>query len=362
MSDKEGENSGVVEPGYLKRFQQYFEKNLEKKVAIFTHLGPDPDGIGAMMGMSWLLDKAYGIQSDLFCSGSISHPQNMAMVNLLDPVLRSAEEYKAEDYALNVLVDTVPSHAGVGTHTVKFDIIVDHHKDLANSSEGLIVNLNAGSACGTVYDIIKNLKLKFSDDNDNDSRVATAMMVGITTDTDHMMSEETTQYEFDAWSELFEYRNTASLKKIVNYERPQLWVTAEADAVRRVVISDAIAVVSMGILPSKHRDLLADMASKLVCWEGVHTGVAFAIVDGDRVEGSVRSTNASVMVPALCKKLGTAFGVEYGDGGGKRGKGAYRYTLAGGSIEEDDDEETRHRVCELLSEKETKRIFRIMAK
>jgi nanoRNase/pAp phosphatase (c-di-AMP/oligoRNAs hydrolase) len=287
----------------------------------------------------------------------------MAMVNLLDPILRSADDYKAEDYAINILVDTLPSYAGVGSQKVAFQIVVDHHKDVSNNTfDGLLINLNAGSACGTVYDIIRGLNLQFSDDNDNDSRVATAMMVGITTDTDHMMSEDSTQYEFDAWSDLFGFRNAETLKKIVNYERPQLWVNAEADAVRRVVINDAIAVVGMGVLPGKHRDLLADMASKLVCWEGVRTGVAFAIVDGDRVEGSVRSTNASVMVPSLCKKLGTAFGTEYGDGGGKRGKGAYRYTLAGGSIEEDDDEETRQKVCELISDKETKRIFRIMSK
>ena len=99
------------------------------------------------------------------------------------------------------------------------------------------------------------------------------------------------------------------------------------------------------------------MSSRLVTWEEVHTGIVFALVDGERIEGSVRSTNVSVIVPDLAKKLGG----KHGQGGGRRGKGAYRYDLAGASVEDEDDDDTRLKMWELYQDKETKRIRRILS-
>ena len=53
----------------------------KKKVAIFTHSGPDPDALGSMMAMEWFLCKL-DIEAELFCTGKISHPQNRAFENL----------------------------------------------------------------------------------------------------------------------------------------------------------------------------------------------------------------------------------------------------------------------------------------
>ena len=100
------------------------------------------------------------------------------------------------------------------------------------------------------------------------------------------------------------------------------------------------------------------MADNMVSWEDVNTAVAFAIVDGDRIEGCVRSRNASVMVPQLCKELAGKHGL----GGGKLGKGAYRYSLGGTAFDDEDDEETRNETWKLLNTKENKRILRVVRK
>ena len=331
---------------------------LEKprKVSMFTHPTPDPDAIGSFMGMAWLFSH-YGWESYGFYTGEIAHPQNMAVVNLLDPGILPLEEYvkNQDNYDFRVLLDTVPSNAGIDKKT-KFDLVIDHHKDPTNGDCGLLINLNAGSCCGTIFNIIEKLGLSF-DDSDGDKRVVTALMAGISTDTDALMSEETSEYEFKAWQKLFDLRDSEALKKIINYKRPKFWVTAEAEAVQSTVVKDGVAVVGLGIIPAKHRDVIADMASRLVTWEEVHTGVVFALVEGERVEGSVRSTNVSVIVPDLCKKLGG----KHGQGGGRRGKGAYRYELAGASVDDEDDDETRMKMWELYQDKETKRIRRILS-
>lgn len=343
-------------PDLYEKLRALLEKK-PRKAAMFTHPTPDPDGIGSMMAMSWLLSH-YAIESTGFYCGEVSHPQNMAVVNLLDPGIYPFSEYTktTDQYDFKILLDTVPSHAGTGEQKLTFDLIIDHHKDPTNGYAGLLINLNAGSCCATVYSLIEKLGFQF-EDSDRDKRVVTALMAGISTDTETLMSEETTEYEFRAWQKLFDFRDPEALKKIVNYKRPKFWVNAEAEAVQSTVVTDGVAVVGLGIIPAKHRDCIADMAGRLVTWEEVNTGIVFALVDGNRIEGSVRSTNVSVIVPDLCKKLGG----KHGQGGGRRGKGAYRYELAGASVEEEDDEETRLKVWELYQGKEAKRIRRILS-
>jgi hypothetical protein len=171
------------------------------------------------------------------------------------------------------------------------------------------------------------------------------------------MADDTTEYEFDAWSQLFPYRDPLALKAIVNFERPKFWVEAESNAVSKVKVEDGIGVVGLGVIPAKHRDMIADMAQNMISWEDVNTAVAFAVVEGDKIVGCVRTNSASMTVPSLCSALGG----KYGSGGGKRGgKGAYQYELAGASIDEDDDVETIEMTWSLLNQKETARIFRLI--
>lgn len=327
-----------------------------KRVAIFCHPYPDPDALSSMMGMTWLLQKLFEAEVDGFYDGNVSHPQNMALMNLLDPGLCLLEEYRGDKYDFRICVDTVPAHAAVGDHNVEFDLVVDHHKEIPNGGfRGTFFNLRAGSCAGTVYHLIKEVKATFDDDNDRDTKVATALMVGISTDTENMLSDDTTEYEFEAYWKLFQYRDPDALKKIVNYKRPKSWIDAKAEAASNAIISDSgVAVVGLGFVNAKQRDVIADVADEMVTWNNVETAVAFAVIEGDRIEGSVRSTNASLSVPQVCKELGG----KCGSGGGKLGKGAYRYSLGGVATDEEDEDDTKVKMWEFLKSKEIKRILR----
>lgn len=339
----------------LEKFKALIEKSKEsKRVAIFTHPFPDPDAIGSMMGVKWIFGK-YGIQSDLYYTGAISHPQNRSMVNLLDPDLNLIDIYNNSDNIVKVLVDAVPNNAGV-SNCLDFDLVIDHHKEFPSNFNGLFINLKAGSACATVYNILEKLELKFDEDNQFDTKVATAMMVGITTDTENLMSDDCSDYEFDAWSKLFPFRDSVLLKQIVNFERPKFWIDSKAVACSKASVEESVGVVGMGIIPAKHRDMVADMADEMVTWEDINTAVVFALVEGNRIEGCVRTKASTVSVPSLCQDLGG----RYGKGGGKLGKGAYRYDLAGASVDEDEDEEIKQQSWELFEKKEIKRVFKII--
>lgn len=354
------EEGGCYTPDVISAFKNAIETKLQanKKVALWTHAYPDPDAIGSMMGMSWLLLNGFGLHSDCFYSGMVAHPQNNAICNLLDPQLLKTSEYDPKEYCMNILLDTIPINAGVGEHKIDFDIVIDHHKEVPNGGfRGYYLNMKAGSCCGTVFPLMKLSKRWLEHDNEHDKKIATALIAGIVTDTEYLLSDDTTEYEFNAYQGLFEYRNHNFLKEIVFFKRPKFWIDVKAKASTAARIdSEGYAIVGMGILPDKDRDLIADMADEMIQWVGVETAIAFAVVGGVKVEGSVRSDNASLSVSEFCKKLGGT----HGTGGGKHGKGAYRYGLGNLELDPDEPEDSRVKTWELIKDKEYHRIQRMI--
>jgi len=346
-----------------KSLLDFFEKNKGCKVAIFTHPSPDPDAIGSMMGMAWMLKKVYDIEVDCFYDGHISHPQNQRMCNLLDPEMGLVDACEPGQYAYRIVVDTIPCHAWLpeGMRPANIDLVIDHHKEAPNGDfKGIYLNLKAGSCCATVYQLIKDYDATFEDNNERDSKVATAMMVGIITDTEYQTSDDTTIYEHEAYKELFDFRSPAALKQITRYKHPKEWVQARACVAMKAHdrIKDGILIHGIGFISASNRDLIAAVADEMLSWENVETSVAFAVVDGDRIEGSVRSSNAAIAVPSLCKELGG----KHGGGGGKLGKGAYNYELGSMACDADIDESTREKMWEFVNDRELKRVMKILKK
>lgn len=331
------------------------------KIAIFTHPSPDPDAIGSFMGLSWMFKKINeNVEIDCFYDGIISHPQNQRLVNLLDPELKLLSEYVYGSYDITISVDTIPNHVS-SPDNIFFDLVIDHHKEQPdNKFKGFYLNLKTGSACSIIYNLIKQGNFSFEEDNDIDSKVATALLVGIVTDTEYQTSDDTTALDHKAYAELFEFRNSIALKQITKYKQPREWVEARANVAQKAHdrIKDGVLVHGIGIIKSNNRDLIAVVADEMLSWENVETAVVFAIVDGSRVEGSIRSTNAALAVPSICKELG---GIQ-GHGGGKLGKGAYSFSLGSLSLDGENEDSSRDKLWDFLNDRETKRIFRILKK
>lgn len=349
-----------------KEFKALFEgKGDGPRVAIFSHACPDPDAIASMMGISWLLEKAFGIEASMFYAGEVSHPQNGSMVNLLaPPMLRVNDHYDPELFDVRILVDTIPSHAGTGKFKVPFNVVIDHHRELPHDFDGILIHKKVGSCAAIVFDLMKFIVPPGSegwltDEVDADVKLATALIAGIQTDTNFMMSDDCTEYERNAFNELFEFRNPDFLRQIVFFKRRKFWIDRKAEACSHVEIDEeGCAVVGLGLIPEKERDLISDMAEEMVSWASVETAIAFGVIGGDRIEGSVRSLNASLSVSDFCKKLGS----RHGTGGGKHGKGAYQLPLAGFSIDPDEDPADAQDAWDSIKRRESKRILRVLKK
>lgn len=340
----------------------------DSRIALFTHRMPDPDAISSLMGLKWFLLRNYDIESDIFYDGEVAHPQNMTMVNLLDPSMAKVSDpeagYKPDKYQFRMLADTIPEAAGVADHRVAFDVVFDHHKILPHNYEGILIHRKVGSCAAIIYDVMRQIMTPehenwFDDDVDYDSKVATALIAGVMTDCNYCLADDSTEFDRRAVDELFPFRNSNFLHQIVFFKRPKFWIDTKARGCAEADINEeGFAIVGLGLIPAKERDLIADMAEEMISWASVETAVAFGVVDGDRIEGSVRSVNASVNVAEFCKKLGG----EKGSGGGKHGKGAYRIPLSPPiDITAEDPQDVRD-TWEANKKRETKRIRRILNK
>jgi nanoRNase/pAp phosphatase (c-di-AMP/oligoRNAs hydrolase) len=332
------------------------------KVALFSHPFPDPDAIASMMGLAWLLDKVFEADVKLFIMGDVSHPQNNIFVNLLAPKLIPVEECCPNDYEMRILLDVIPSNAGVADKVIAFDAVIDHHVEQVTSEyQGLFVNMHTGSCVATIYSLIKSFGLSFEEENDADQLVATAMMVGIATDTCNQMADRTTEYDHEAYKELFPYRDPIALQKIVKYKVPRSWAVKLGEAMDDIEqkTQEGVAVVGVGLLSCKQRDLIAYIADNLLSLEGVDTAVVFAIIDGIGLQGSVRTDTSSVSAAKLCSDLGKERG---GAGWGHARMAGYRFNLGGMAIDANDNEDIQEMTWLLAEKREVERIKRLIKK
>lgn len=329
----------------------------KRKAAIFTHARPDPDAIGSQMAISHLLLTAHDIESTCFVDGDISHPQNKVAVQLLDPHLVPVKQYKPDDFALKVLVDSIPKHAGTGGHDVNFDVVVDHHKELPNGDfEGLFIHHHSGSCAGIIYGMLVDENIVWDDADEEHVKVATAILVGIITDTNFCTKPDTTARDFLAQQGVFGIADQTFVRSIVKFEWPMSWVKLLGVAINEHETFDGIAVVGLGILKPEQHDAVAAIADAMLSWGNVKTAVAFAYFQPDYVSGCLRTKDQTIEVHALCAALGG----KHGQGGGKSMAGRYEKPLGAFEFTTDEGQDVMLRWWDIQKEREISKILQVL--
>ncbi len=179
-------------------------KMLKKanKIAIFSHISPDPDTIGSSLALRRIL-ISLGKDVDVFCTDNI--PESY---NFLDDAKAYNGEVK-EDYDLLVSVD-VSSSNRLGVYEDMFlshknSVKIDHHK----TSEGFgKVNYVKICSCSAiiVYEISKKLRAKI------DEITASLLFMGLCGDTGLFRNNNTDEEAFRVAADLLS--SGADIKKI----------------------------------------------------------------------------------------------------------------------------------------------------
>jgi nanoRNase/pAp phosphatase (c-di-AMP/oligoRNAs hydrolase) len=316
------------------------EKN-DIHVAIVMHPVPDPDCIGSAYGMrriikEWVPDA----KCSLVYSGEISHPQNRTMMNVLKLQLVNVEEIENElktledcnEYAdVFICVDCVPERSSIPSAEYLF--VVDHHK--GDTKNAKIKDIRHIGACSTlVWEYMNEIQLNLDNSTEEDSNVATSLVVGIKTDTADLVTETVSDLDFEAFKNLIGPMDQKSLAKIINYPIPPYYfdLKKRLDEEGHVSCENGVFIGGIGYISPAKRDALPSIAEERARTEGVDTSFILAIV-GDNLEVSVRSSGLAIDVDKIIKKI---FGKS--NGGGKMGAGAAKIPMGSFSVANEDDQ------------------------
>lgn len=329
---EEGRNMKNV----LQEFKEYiksFPEDALPLIAIVSHDNPDPDSLGAALGMQRLLRHwNSNIKTNIVYGGEISHPQNKTMVNLLgiNPMRKQDIKEILESTKAFIVVDSLPDRS---LQDIECLFTIDHHKGDTKKSKFKDIR-PVGATCSIIWEYFKQEGLTLDKSSDIDADIATAMAVGIKTDTSDLSSDNVTDLDFDAYKSLIGFVNQRKLAQIIRYPLPpyHFELRSRLDQEKNSISDSGVFIGGIGyIVPSK-RDALPTIAEERARVEGTDTAFIFAIV-GSNIELSVRSNGLSLDVNAICQNL---FGKDFG--GGKMGAGAARIPMGILAIDSDPPE------------------------
>lgn len=325
--------------------------NLKEKsrIGILMQRIPDPDGIGAALGVDWFLKKQKDATCDILYSGMISHPQTRALLNVLNIDLIHIDDFDKENYDEFIVVDSTTINTGFDGVPISY--VIDHHKEKYAKNIKWI-NKPVGATCTLVWELIKNNELEI-----DDSKVASAMMLGLYSDTNGLR-HSMTDLDFEAYQALAQHADKSMLSEIFNYPIPSFHFDLEARAIQHKMIDGPNLVTCLSDIPATHRDAMPAIADSLIRISGIDTVVVFAFID-DYIDASVRSNNPTLNVDDFCKSV---FGAQFhGTAGSKGGIGGGRAPL-GIALTSEDNDDQRIQMVDILEETIRKRIINRLGK
>src|SRR5262245_57048061 len=116
-----------------------FLRGLEQasRVTFISHVHPDPDSLGSMLGLAHLVESCLAKPTRLTHDGPMSRAENRAMVEVLDIELLPVEQLDWDEGEAVVMVDSQPN---TGRHNICDEAplyaVIDHH-DTPGDLEGV---------------------------------------------------------------------------------------------------------------------------------------------------------------------------------------------------------------------------------
>lgn len=294
-----------------------------QEVHIIVHNFPDPDCIASALGMIQVLKMSGQKPGNIYYTGEISHPQNRALLTIMNADLVNYESKPFEKGSSAIVVDCGgvgkdTNQTGIRSEDVSVLAVVDHHK--TKHPKGAKVDSRYVGACASiVWDYLRSLKYDF--DSDDGKQLATALAVGIFTDTTSLTSDNMQALDFEAYQSLIKAANKQQLANIMEYPLPPYLFDLRQKAFleENKRIEESTIVSGIGIISQSKRDAIPIIADEFLRMTGITTSIVFAIID-DYVDVSVRSKNITMDVSSFVQKV-------FGNGGGKQGAGRAQIPL-----------------------------------
>lgn len=276
----------------------------KQEAAIVLHSDPDPDAIGSGLGKQLLLKERFGIKSEIFYSGQISHPENKSLVELVGIKLNHIDSFDKEKYQGNVvLVDCARSDLVENPL-----VVIDHHeheKEEEVKAQFKHIDKKVGACVTIVINMLSHYEVEL--DKQKHRHIITALAHGFRADTNKFL-KNTSQEDLAAYSSLHPLIDYEALRKIEHPPKSLITYKTWANAINNWEDKNSYLISGVGI--TTEGDAIPIAADDLLERQGINTTIIYGIVD-DCVRSSLRTTDQTVNTRELAEII---FGKEFAGG------------------------------------------------
>jgi len=282
------------------------------RVTFVTHVHPDPDGLGSMLGLAHLVESCLGVPTRLTRDGPISRAENRAMVEFLNLELLPVEDLDWADDEAVVMVDSQPN---TGRHTLErgtpIFAVIDHHATPGDLKGVPFVDVrrHLGATCSLVTQYLIDQDIPLPGD------VATALLYGIETEVSGYPRQACALHD-NALLYLYPLADKDLIARIRNARLPQSYFECLLQALQSSFIYDRLVISWVNELPQP--ELAAEVCDFMIRFEEVEWAVC-AGVHGEKLILSARTSQSGAQAGDVLRqvvgRLGRAGGHDRRAGG-----------------------------------------------
>ena len=289
---------------------------------------PDPDALSCAVAHTFLA-QAHDVECSILYGGEVSHHENRALTKLLEiPILAYTEGFDFRGYESYCLLDgqgsTISFRKKIPDEMRLFSV-VDHHAIQGElQAEFVDIRLGVGATASIYSEYLEHSGLTLDRDKDEHRRVATALMLGIRSDTSRMVNADSFDYRMAAYISPFVDREL--LRRVESQTRSRQALDVIRKALDNMILHGAFVIAGVGNLRSAHKDAIPQAADFLLNVEGIESSFVYANVDGT-IQGSLRTKSDQIDPDAFLKQV---FGKDEGGrfyGGGRSQMGGFQIPL-----------------------------------
>jgi nanoRNase/pAp phosphatase (c-di-AMP/oligoRNAs hydrolase) len=282
------------------------------RVTFVSHIQPDPDGLGSMMGLAHLVETRLGTPTRLTRDGLISRAENRAMVEHLDVDLVPIED---ADWLRGEAVVMVDSQPNTGRHSFEPNAplyaVIDHHHT-SGDLEGVPfvdVRRGLGATCSVVTSYLIEQEVGLT------PRVATALLYGIETELSGY-PREASSLDDGALLFLYPLADKDVLAHIRNARLPATYFECILQALQSSFIYDRLIISWVNELAQP--EMAAEVVDLLIRFEEVDWAICAGVHKEQlilSVRTVLRNARAGEILRQVVGKLGRAGGHDRRAGG-----------------------------------------------
>ncbi len=241
-----------------------------KAVTFVSHVHPDPDSLGSMVGLAHLVDSTLGLPCRVTRDGPICRAENRAMVDILEMQLTPISKVTWSPGEAVVMVDSQPK---TGRHSFNGEVsiygVLDHHQT-PGDLEGipfLDIRRGIGATCSLVTNYLMEQDVSIPE------HIATSLYYGIETEVGGF-PREASALDDEALQYLFPLVDLDLIAKIKNTPLPDTFYETLLVALQSSFIYGKLLISWINDLPQP------ELCAQVVDFMVRHEGIEWALVAG----------------------------------------------------------------------------------